>query len=162
MKRNIVIMIVCIPLLVLASLGITYPSFTHTSFNHPNVHFQPPFNIPPAAAHLTEADYIERIMDEMFGEVRPESEVILPDGSRVDIIEDVSDVAYEVDHSHKKFEAIGQALFYSAMTGKRPGIVLLMDGSEQSKKDYLRCRLVCNRHNIELKTYRKEPDPSPD
>lgn len=117
------------------------------------IEFQPP---------LTEADYVERIMEEMFGNVRTESEVVLPDGSRVDIVKETGyEVAYEVDHSHKKFEAIGQALFYSAMTGKRPGIILLMDGSEQSKKDYLRCRLVCNRHDIELKTYRKEPDPSP-
>ncbi|MFH1027609.1 MAG: hypothetical protein V1791_06370 [Pseudomonadota bacterium] len=34
--------------------------------------------------------------------------------------------AVEVEYAHKWAEAIGQSLYYSRMTGKKPGVVLIM------------------------------------
>jgi hypothetical protein len=52
-------------------------------------------------------------------------EVVLDDGSRYDCLTDTH--AVEFDFAPKWAEAIGQALNYAAQTGKRPGIVLILE-----------------------------------
>ncbi len=52
-----------------------------------------------------------------------EIEVTLPDRSRVDCLTDTH--AIEYDFTNKGLEAIGQALHYARMTGKKAGIVLI-------------------------------------
>ena len=57
-------------------------------------------------------------------------EVVLSDGSRCDCVTQTN--AVEVDFAHKWAESIGQSLLYSALTGKRAGILLIMkQGDEQ-------------------------------
>gem|GEM_PF-579509 len=58
------------------------------------------------------------------------TEVRLPDAARIDIVTDTH--AIEVDYAKKWGEAIGQALYYAAETGKTPGILLIIapDGSD--------------------------------
>lgn len=58
-------------------------------------------------------------------------EYVLTDRSRVDCL--TADYAVEVDYAEKWAEAIGQALFYAAMTGKRPGVVLLLRAPGDSR-----------------------------
>lgn len=63
-----------------------------------------------------------------------EIEYRLPDNTRVDCLTETH--AIEYDWGKKWAEAIGQSLFYSAMTGKRAGIVLIVN--PRTKDRYLR------------------------
>jgi len=58
--------------------------------------------------------------------IKGETEVVLPDRSRVDILNET--YAIEVDFAAKWAESVGQALYYSEMTGKRAGVLLVVDG----------------------------------
>jgi len=53
------------------------------------------------------------------------TEVVMSNGTRCDII--YSRWAIEVDFADKWAEAIGQCLHYSALTGKKPGVLLIME-----------------------------------
>lgn len=66
------------------------------------------------------------------------TEYSLPDHSRVDILTDSFSI--EVEFSEKWANAIGQALYYSILTKKKPGILVIM-GTRNSEK-CLR-RLLC-------------------
>ena len=80
-----------------------------------------------------------------------QNEVRLEDGTRADLISE--DYAIEVDWSAKWAEGIGQALFYSEMTSKAPGVLLLRksDQSMESHDIYVaRCRRVCFQKRIAL------------
>ncbi len=52
-------------------------------------------------------------------------EYVLPDNTRVDCL--TSTYAIEFDFAQKWAEAIGQSLYYATMTGKTPGIVLIIE-----------------------------------
>ena len=54
-----------------------------------------------------------------------ESEVVLEDHTRVDCLTKTH--AVEVDYGRKWAESIGQALHYGAMTGRTPGVVLIIE-----------------------------------
>jgi hypothetical protein len=58
------------------------------------------------------------------------AEVILPDHTRCDCITEKN--AIEIEYAKKWYEAIGQSLYYSLQTGKRAGVVLILE----SDKDY--------------------------
>lgn len=53
----------------------------------------------------------------------------LPDATRVDCL--TATHAVEVDFGKKWAEAIGQSLYYSSCTGKRAGVVLILDGESE-------------------------------
>lgn len=112
----------------------------------------------PISTPLSEAAWSGRIASTKTSEGDDaETEFRLPDGSRVDITTRTH--AYEVEfcgpkHPGKWKESIGQSLFYAIQTGKKPGIILLLeDGSEETKLDYLRCLVVCKSEGIKLETW---------
>lgn len=72
------------------------------------------------------------------------------DGSRVDVLTD--DFAAEVEWVKKWKESIGQALLYSLLTGRAPMVILLLRGHDHERKYLDRCRMVCVRADIELRT----------
>jgi len=76
------------------------------------------------------------------------TEVRLWDGTRADLVSDTH--AIEVDWSHKWAEAIGQSLYYSSVTGKKPGIVLLVKDIGKEERFIYRCQTVCARCEITL------------
>ena len=77
------------------------------------------------------------------------TEVRLPCGARVDLLTDTH--AIEADWATSKvYEAIGQALYYSIETGKRPGIILLSRDPEREQRYIARCRKVCEVYQIDL------------
>ncbi|MBD1584681.1 hypothetical protein HC733_20905 [Pseudoalteromonas sp. S16_S37] len=78
-------------------------------------------------AQWKEADFVEF-------HCRGEIEHRLSDKTRIDCLND--DYAIEYDWGKKWAEAIGQALYYSAMTGKKAGIVLIVNTA--TKERYLR------------------------
>jgi len=53
------------------------------------------------------------------------AEYVLPDRTRVDCL--TKEFAVEVDFAGKWAEAIGQALYYASVTGKRPAVLLIME-----------------------------------
>lgn len=67
------------------------------------------------------------------------TEVVLEDRTRVDCLG--AEGAYEFDFDDKWAEALGQALWYGLATGRRPGIVLIMRGT-QADKNYQRLRTM--------------------
>lgn len=52
------------------------------------------------------------------------SEYELPDRTRVDCL--TPEYAIEFEFAHKWAESIGQSLYYSKMTGKKPAVALIM------------------------------------
>ena len=58
-----------------------------------------------------------------------QTEYQLEDKTRVDCF--TSEHAIEMDFAHKWHEAVGQALHYARKTGKKPGIVLVLQSRSQ-------------------------------
>lgn len=77
------------------------------------------------------------------------TEYRLEDGTRVDCLTDTH--AIEFDFAPKWAESIGQALYYARMTGKRPGVVLIMEHNGDSR--YLdRLNAVAEEYQIKVWT----------
>jgi len=73
-----------------------------------------------STCYAAEADYTKIWCSQQKGM----REVKLADATRCDCI--TTTHAIEVDYAKKFYEAIGQSLHYSIMTGKVPGILLLI------------------------------------
>lgn len=70
------------------------------------------------------------------------------DDTRIDMLTDTH--AIEVDWSEKWAEAVGQSLYYAAVSGRKPGICLLVRDREKESRHIFRCQTVCVRHGIWL------------
>ena len=92
-----------------------------------------------------EAYYSEKFCNEMSGQ----SQYPLKDLSRVDCLTDTH--AFEVDWADGMhvYEAIGQSLYYSAATGKKPGILLLIR-KENSEKHIEKVRRVIEAFELDI------------
>ena len=75
----------------------------------------------------TESWHVEKWCTEQGGEI----EHVLPDRTRVDCLTDTH--AIEFDWGKKWAEAIGQSLYYSYMTNKKAGIVLIVDEGKEDR-----------------------------
>ena len=73
------------------------------------------------------------------------TEYRLDDGARVDCLTD--QYAIEFDFGPKWAESIGQALYYGIKTGKKPGVVLILEGKRQDAF-VLRLRTVAEKYGI--------------
>ncbi|SDO03181.1 hypothetical protein SAMN04488516_1174 [Desulfonauticus submarinus] len=78
------------------------------------------------------------------------TEVVMPDGTRCDCITD--EYAIEFDFAPKWAEAIGQALYYALQTGKKPGIVLILE-HEKDYKYWIRLNTVIKKCKLPIKTW---------
>lgn len=97
------------------------------------------------AAHLhSERDYQEQWCSDHGGAL----EYVLGDKSRVDCLTD--SYAVEVEFAPKWKEAIGQALYYSIKTKRKPGIVVISENPETDAKHIKRLRIVSEEYGIEL------------
>lgn len=85
-----------------------------------------------------EESYYQEQIQKITGGKR---EVILNDGTRVDILTQKD--AIEVEFAHKWYEAVGQSLWYAHKTHKNPVIWLIVESSDDMK--YVnRCKELCN------------------
>ena len=75
-------------------------------------------------AQASERGYQEHWCEKQGGQV----EYVLEDRTRVDCLTD--EYAVEVDFGRKWDEAIGQASYYAEMTGRKPGILLILKEGE--------------------------------
>jgi hypothetical protein len=90
--------------------------------------------------------YQERWCAERGGE----AEVVLPDRTRCDCLTDEN--AVELDFGAKWAEAIGQALYYSIQTGKRAGVVLILE-KESDRKYWIRLNSVIQHFGLPIDTW---------
>lgn len=58
-------------------------------------------------------------------------EYVLPDRTRVDCLTD--EYAIEFDWGKKWAEAIGQSLYYAKMTGKKPGVAIIIKSPKEQR-----------------------------
>lgn len=72
------------------------------------------------------------------------------DKTRVDCLTDTH--AVEFDFANKYYEAIGQALHYGVMTGKKPKVVLILDSKylNQQMKYFERVKRIGEVYNIDV------------
>ena len=83
---------------------------------------------PSIAAHqYKEKDYQE-VWCKKAGGI---TEYVLDDGTRVDCLTD--EYAIEFDFAPKWAEAVGQSLYYALKTGKKPGIVLILEKEKERR-----------------------------
>jgi hypothetical protein len=83
-----------------------------------------------AAGFAPETSQTARLAEQLGGE----AEYRLFDGTRVDILTPTE--AIEVDWPEKWAEAIGQAVYYGEMTGRKPVALLLLYDQQQHKYVY--------------------------
>lgn len=101
---------------------------------------------PSFAGHLhLEKFYQEKWCNEHSGVM----EVRLPDLTRIDCL--TEEYAIEFDFAAKWAESVGQALYYGMASGKRPGVVLIMEKEDDDR--YLqRLNILAARYNIKVWT----------
>lgn len=96
------------------------------------------------AKHLyKEREYQERWCDKAGGV----TEYVLPDKARVDCL--TEEYAIEFDFAAKWAEAIGQAMYYSITTKKKPGIVLIIEDPKEERY-FGRLKVVAEKFDIKV------------
>lgn len=78
------------------------------------------------------------------------SEVMLYDRTKVDCI--LPEYAIEFDFANKWSEAIGQSLYYSYVTNKKAGIVLILEDKDRDIKYLSRLNKIAIGHGIRVWT----------
>ncbi|MCW7555782.1 hypothetical protein NX722_24780 [Endozoicomonas gorgoniicola] len=78
----------------------------------------------------------------------------LPDGRRVDCL--TEQYAIEMDFASKWQEAIGQSLDYAMLTGKKAGVVLILN-SESDQQHWDRLQKVVNHYQLPIQLWKLGP-----
>jgi hypothetical protein len=103
------------------------------------------------AAHLhKEKEYQEQWCSAAGGI----TEFVLDDGARVDCLTD--EYAIEFDFAPKWAESIGQALYYAQKTGRKPGVVLILEGDADQDRFTDRLETVANTRGIRVWTMKED------
>ena len=79
-----------------------------------------------------------------------QTEVVLPDRTRCDCLTSMH--AVEFDFGNKWAEAIGQALYYAIQTGKKAGIVLILE-KEKDRKYWIRLNTIIQYYGLPIDTW---------
>jgi hypothetical protein len=81
-------------------------------------------------------------------------EVVLPDRTRCDCL--TSTHAIEFDFGSKWAESIGQALYYSIQTGKRAGVVLILE-KQKDYKYWIRLNTIIDHYGLPIDVWKVGP-----
>lgn len=103
------------------------------------------------ASHLYPEKYYQNIWCEKWGGV---AEYRLSDKTRVDCV--TKTYVAEFDFAPKWAEAVGQSLYYSKMTGKKPAIILIIE-DEGDFVYFNRAKVLADDNDIAL-WYMKKPE----
>lgn len=79
-----------------------------------------------------------------------EVEVVLPDGTRCDCLTDTH--AIEFDFGNNWAEAIGQPAYYALQTGKKAGVVLVLE-TAKDRKYWMRLNTTIEHFNLPIDTW---------
>jgi len=127
--------------------------------NTPRARHAPPVDVVDAAGETTRWETERQAQERLHEKYGGELEYRLWDRARVDIL--TADEAIEIDFSRKWAEAIGQAKYYSYVTGRKPAIILLVEDIWQDRNDLYRCQTVCVRDGIQLYIEELKPRDEP-
>jgi len=72
----------------------------------------------------------------------------LLDRTRIDCLTD--EYAIEVDFSKKWAESVGQSLYYAEMTGKKPGVGLIVADTKKDQRHMKRLELLADKYAIKI------------
>lgn len=104
-------------------------------------------SLAPACAHC----YPEKIYQSCWCKINNgQTEARLNDKTRVDCL--TEDYAIEFDFAKKWAESIGQALYYADCTGKKAGVVLIIENPQTDYKYLSRLKTVALKYNIKVWT----------
>ena len=84
---------------------------------------------------LAKHKHYEKWYQDRWCQGKGQTEYTLPDKTRCDCL--TATHAVEVDFAAKWYEALGQSLYYSLQTGKRAGILLILE-TERDRKYWTR------------------------
>jgi len=104
------------------------------------------------AGHLHKEKWYQ---DRWCAEASGTAEVVMDNGTRCDCL--TTSHAIEFDFAQKWAEAIGQSLNYSAMTGKTPGIVLILENPDEDRKYLDRLETTIKAHNLGIAVWTTGP-----
>lgn len=76
-----------------------------------------------------------------------DTEVVLGDDTRVDCITGTHSI--ELDFGPHWYESVGQSLYYSSLTGKKAGIVLIIE-KQVDLKYFVRLKLTIQHFNLPI------------
>lgn len=107
---------------------------------------------PACAKHLHKEAWYQK---SWCAEAGGQTEVKFEDGTRCDCL--TADHAIEFDFGSKWAESIGQALYYSLQTGKRAGIVLILE-TQDDYRYWLRLNSTIMHHNLPIDTWKMGPE----
>lgn len=94
---------------------------------------------------VVERDYQIKFCEQVKGIM----EVRLLDATRVDCL--TEEYAIEVEYARKWAEAVGQSLHYAIMTGKKPGIALILKNKmEEEAYYYNRVKNLADKYDIRV------------
>ena len=99
------------------------------------------------AAHVHKEKYYQ---EKWCSEHNGQAEVVLPDKTRADCVTDTH--AIEFDFGKKWAESLGQALYYSLQTGKKAGIVLILE-SPKDRKYFIRLNSTIQHFSLPIDTW---------
>ena len=131
-KNSIISTVICA--VILAVFSIFYEDFEPfvSQFETPQKQIN--------KSKLLEADYVKM-------HCKGEIEHVLNDKTRIDCLTD--SYACEFDFAKKWYEGVGQALWYSEKTGKKPCLALILKTKEDYKY-YNRAQELCDKQGIKL------------
>ena len=89
-----------------------------------------------------ERDYQVPFCKALDGEI----EYVLEDRTRIDCLTDI--YAIEIDYAKKHHEAVGQALYYGIVTGRKPAVALIVGIND--KRFLNRLRIVSKKVGIKV------------
>jgi len=75
---------------------------------------------------LSEKEYADKIQKILGGEREH-----IVEGGRIDLL--TEEYAFEIERAHNWKNSIGQALWYSVQTNRKPGIILILENDEDNK-----------------------------
>lgn len=114
----------------------------------------------PLLLMLPSITYAERLHPEKWYQMRwcekhnGHIEIIMPDRTRCDCI--TPDHAVEFDFADHWYQAIGQSLHYALQTGKRAGVVLIME-TKEDQKYWMRLNTVIRYYDLPIDIWCIDP-----
>lgn len=99
------------------------------------------------AAHAHPEKYYQ---NQWCAEHNGATEYVLEDRTRVDCLTDTH--AIEFDFAPKWAESVGQSLYYALKTGKKPGVVLILEKPEKDTRHLRRLKALAKKYNITVWT----------